>query len=340
MAYASRMIAALHPSRAEPFRFAGRRFGDRHARPAYLICAGAGAVLIAAVATGAFSCDARLLTGTFGTLGFFIALGWAARWVGFDRLATSVEIVLVLLLGTVLLGYCSVVAASSGVPLADARLATADRLLFGIDRDALVASALHLPFVRMVARFAYLSLSYTPPIVTVSLVISGRRQLAWTVATALIASLALSVCGLALVPAYGRPPYPYQFAQVLATVRDGTSRTLDADVLTGLVTFPSVHAAHSVVLGWASYRLGRRAAPLVALHAAMLASALLIGGHYLVDLAAGVALAVGTIRAAQIVHRRVERGGDGRPAHHHSASAASASSLVLWPMPGSSAGGE
>ena len=184
--------------------------------------------------------------------------------------------------------------------------------------------------------WAYGSLAFSPFLVTTLLVMVGRRDRAWVVATALIAAAAVSVASLAFTPAYGSPPYAYRFAAVLHDVRSGASRTLDADVMTGLVTFPSIHAADAVILGWGSLWLGRLGLPLVVLNVAMLASALLVGGHYLTDIVAGCAVAATMMTAASRLH-----GGIGRrrealcpvPGHRRAGSADGPAPVPLSPPP-------
>ena len=88
------------------------------------------------------------------------------------------------------------------MPLLDARLLAVDRLAFGFDRRAAVTAALGVPMVRTVAMWAYGSLAFSPFLVTTLLVLVGRRDRAWIVATALIAATAISVASLAVTPAY------------------------------------------------------------------------------------------------------------------------------------------
>ena len=85
----------------------------------------------------------------------------------------------------------------------------------------------------------------------------------------------------------------------LGPVRDGTLRHLDLFALAGIVTFPSFHAASAVLYLWALWPVRwMRPIALVA-NAAMLASTPVDGGHYFVDLIAGIALAGAAILAAR-----------------------------------------
>ena len=64
------------------------------------------AVIAGAVGVGAFTCDPALFASTGQALEFGLAFGWAARWIGFDTIATPLEIAFLLLSSTVLLCFC------------------------------------------------------------------------------------------------------------------------------------------------------------------------------------------------------------------------------------------
>jgi membrane-associated phospholipid phosphatase len=84
-------------------------------------------------------------------------------------------------------------------------------------------------------------------------------------------------------------------------------RTLDANAFTGIVTFPSFHAAGAVLLACAWWQVPGLRYPGVALNAAMLVSAIPCGGHYLSDLIAGCGIAGAIIWAVGRYFGRTER---------------------------------
>jgi membrane-associated phospholipid phosphatase len=91
----------------------------------------------------------------------------------------------------------------------------------------------------------------------------------------------------------------------LAPVREGALRHLNLFALAGIVTFPSFHAASAALYAWALWPV-RWMRPLALLaNGAMLTSTPIDGGHYFVDLIAGVAVAVLAIMAARWTCRRV-----------------------------------
>ena len=93
----------------------------------------------------------------------------------------------------------------------------------------------------------------------------------------------------------------------LPPTRDGVLRHLDLLGLGGIVTFPSFHAASAVLYFWALWPV-RWFRPLVVLaNGLMLAATPINGGHYFIDLFAGVAVAVLAIVAARRGRRIVAR---------------------------------
>lgn len=70
------------------------------------------------------------------------------------------------------------------------------------------------------------------------------------------------------------------------------------------VTFPSFHAGAAPLLGWGFWPVARLRWPLVTLNVVMAASAIPIGGHYVVDIIAGVMVAAAGIAVARMLERR------------------------------------
>lgn len=161
---------------------------------------------------------------------------------------------------------------------------------------------------------AYSTLAWQP-VVLIGLLAIGRHQrmvqtfvLAWSIA--LFATLAISpftpALGNFLHHGIAQADYPairvtaaWGFAENFAAMRSGTSQLITRESLDGLVTFPSFHTSGAVVLamGWSA--IGKARAAFCLLNAAMIVSAVLIGGHYLVDVLAGIVIALAAWLAAQ-----------------------------------------
>lgn len=75
-------------------------------------------------------------------------------------------------------------------------------------------------------------------------------------------------------------------------------------LLGGLIAFPSFHVAWSVLTTYAAKPRKIIFYALILLNAAVISSTVLLGWHYLVDLPAGIALALVCLWAGKITHRR------------------------------------
>ena len=71
-------------------------------------------------------------------------------------------------------------------------------------------------------------------------------------------------------------------------LKDGTLRHVGGKLVTGVVSFPSYHAAAGLLFVWALWPLRWLKWPILIFNLLMLASALTIGSHYLIDLVAGL----------------------------------------------------
>jgi PAP2 superfamily len=93
----------------------------------------------------------------------------------------------------------------------------------------------------------------------------------------------------------------------LPLVRDGSLRHLSLDNLAGIVTFPSFHAAAAVLYLWALWPV-RWIGPFATLtNIAMLIATPIGGGHYFIDIAGGIAVAVVAIMASKWIAARLTR---------------------------------
>ena len=103
-------------------------------------------------------------------------------------------------------------------------------------------------------------------------------------------------------------PQPYlDQLRDLPPTREGVLRHLELLGLGGIVTFPSFHAASAVLYAWALWVV-RGLRPIVILvNGVMLAATPLNGGHYFIDVIAGVTIAVVAIATARLVGRLIAR---------------------------------
>jgi hypothetical protein len=125
------------------------------------------------------------------------------------------------------------------------------------------------------------------------------------IATTCISTLipAIGVYGaMGLVPEDFRNIVPQGYYDTLnqaPLLRDGSLRTLDLFQLAGVLTFPSFHAISALLYAWALWPL-RWLRPLnLFCNGAMLLATPVGGGHYFVDVIAGIAVAMLSIYAAR-----------------------------------------
>lgn len=298
-------VATIPPFQALIRFSTGRRIFELHALPTYGLCLLGALLVFAAVASGAFHYDGVLFANVLCSAGIVFSFAYAARWIGFSRIADPIEQLMLMPLLGVIYAFCSVILASTAAPLADPLLLRADMALFGIDRTQFIAEMQLSEPAHRFWGMIYNSFAYTPMLALVLLVATGRQRHAWTLLTALSATAVVSIAFIVVLPAYGTPPFPYEFIAVFDGARDGSLRTLDESVVTGLITFPSFHAAGAVILAFAFGWLGRWAIPLVVLNMLMFVSALIVGGHYVVDLIAGGIVGMAVLYISARLHRRL-----------------------------------
>lgn len=282
-----------------------RRWFEPRTLPVYAIIALSAVPVIVAVAGGWFDYDAALIFNTLEAIGAFLLVAYAARWIGFEMLAAPLEMLMLSLIITLMMSFAAAAIAATGAPLVDDALRRADTWFLGFHKEAVVAHVAQIPWFRTATIWIYDSLAYTPQLLVIILLAKRDYARAWTALTAVYLAMAISVVCLLFFPAYGQPPFAYDYITTLNGLRAGTLRTFDSSVINGLVTFPSLHAADAVILAWGFSWLGRWAAPAVVVNILMVGTALFVGGHYLVDLIAGCGLAVAAMLSAQWIQARI-----------------------------------
>jgi hypothetical protein len=230
-------------------------------------------------------------------------------------LGATAHIVLI----TVLMAPLTYVAAALNLPLQDANLYALDRML-GLDWRGYVLFVDAHPAVAGALSYGYTMIRW--PIFAIPVLLAAihhyRRLEEFTLAFGL--ALIVTTIVSALVPAIGvyqqigldpatlshiDPRAYVDQVRDFAPVREGALRHLNLFALAGIVTFPSFHAASAALYAWALWPV-RWMRPLALLaNGAMLVSTPIVGGHYFVDLVAGVVVAVLAILAARRICRTV-----------------------------------
>jgi len=269
--------------------------------------------------------------------GIAVALGYIAVYGGFGcanarspkRRDPQVMFILAPLAQLVLFAAAmtplTYVATTINVPVQDANLLALDRAL-GLDFATFARYVDDRPLLAIWLGVGYNMIRWQITAVPIVLAAICRFRRTEEFVFAFGLSLVVTTIISGLVPAIGAyqeigldpatlkhldPGGYFQQLHDLPPTRDGTLRHLDLLGLAGIVTFPSFHAASAVLYAWALWpsRLFRPIA-LIA-NGAMLVATPVVGGHYFVDVFAGVAVAVLAIIAARRVGNIVaERRGD------------------------------
>jgi membrane-associated phospholipid phosphatase len=205
--------------------------------------------------------------------------------------------------------------ARSGGALWDSRLAEWDRAI-GFDWLAYVRAIDGSSIATAWFKLAYASL--IPQVITLVIALGFMRRLADLRAVMLAAILAGTITILVspFFPAVGNYVHLGLTARDFANVdpfagyvhladfnglRDGSTGALRLGAMEGIITFPSYHAGLSVVTLWGFWltRIAWLKWPGMLLAATTIAATPVDGGHYLVDVIAGGAIAVAAIFAAR-----------------------------------------
>jgi membrane-associated phospholipid phosphatase len=225
---------------------------------------------------------------------------------------------------------------ATALPVVDDQLAAADRAL-GFDWLAWFDWVRARPALALLFEIVYLSA--IPQLLAIALThgFTDRPERNSELLWCLMASIAIIVPVSALLPAAGawleydalRFGNEAQVHDFLA-MRAGTMHELDLTRLEGLINLPSFHTTLGVL--YAYVLRGRRIlfGGATLLNAVMIVSVLTEGGHYLVDVIAGAAVAVVAIWAARRIENALSRRGassgerhliPAQPRADHSASA-------------------
>ena len=203
-------------------------------------------------------------------------------------------------------------AMSTDLPLKDASLLAWDRA-FGLDfRDYLQFVNTHPSIMRVLAP-CYSSINWQMLAVVLLLPFTRQYQRCAEFICAFTLALIATTCISTLVPAIGvyhilglhPSDYPnfvpqgyYGTLRDAPLVRAGSLHGLSLLQLGGILTFPSFHAVSAVLYVWAFWPMSRLRWLVVPWNLAMIAATPLGGGHYFVDVLAGVLVAATAICAA------------------------------------------
>lgn len=237
------------------------------------------------------------------------------------RLAPSLEAVALGVFMTVPILISTYLAASLDMPLMDAPLMRADAAL-GLHWVAFIQFVDARPaFAEILAR-AYTSFAIQLLALPLILGATGRYGrsyvmiLSFGVLSYISSIVSIWFPALGTYSVYGMTEgqlhnindhYGFAFLHDFNAVREQARFVLSAANASGIVTFPSVHAAGALLCAWAAWDLKPVRYPFVAWNILMGISAVSHANHYLIDVIAGAAIASVSIYLVSEVLRRMQQ---------------------------------
>lgn len=219
-----------------------------------------------------------------------------------QKLLDSMEFAALLSLIGTIGAFGSYAEAALTTHYADDLLASLDRSI-GFDWVAGYDFVRANPWLSVIGKIAYVSIFISPTVLILAFAWTGRRvearRFLFAFGVALALTLLLSTFFIAqgaieyhvgAAPAYVPQTGVHQ-APIIRDLRAGTLDWVDPARLAGLLTFPSFHAASAILFIWAAWPIRWLRGPMLAVNLCMLAATPIEGGHYLVDVFGGMAMA-------------------------------------------------
>jgi hypothetical protein len=203
----------------------------------------------------------------------------------------------------------------------DVPLAAIDRAL-GVDWPALMAFVAHYPVTNLVLQLVYISVLPQIALLVVALGLKGRPEQIYALCLSVAAGAAIAIFIWTLAPSFGAfsvYELPPSIANHLALALDGhyakalvhllangPGRISPSDAQ-GLIGFPSYHAVMALLVAWHARHLPVIRWFAFGLNAVVLVATPIQGGHHVVDVLAGFAVAALAILFARSALRFAAR---------------------------------
>jgi hypothetical protein len=292
---------------------------DRRAIPILAFLAALCGLEGAYIAASDLTFPAGLLIRVFWLLILILAGGMVARHYGLSRIGNALQAAALATIASALTGVAMVILTRFSGPFADEYLAGADRAL-GLDWMAMFAVFQHSPAALEAGRFAYSSFYWQFILVCLVLFSTDRTAAGWRFLGAWVIALTLSALIYPFFTAEGPYQYfgivpsdipnlrrdaPWTTGPIIAAIRSG-QRTDVIGSMTGLIFFPSFHAAGAVLFGWHWWPFRLLRWPMLVLNALLVMAAPVFGLHYFIDLIGGVTVAFFAIWTGHAIMSQIE----------------------------------
>lgn len=238
------------------------------------------------------------LSSAIGALILFSALGAVyTYWRPDERIVDLSHCAAQLIALFAAAGCFSYVVTATNLPLANDAVAAVDHAL-GFDWLRWFGWVEQHPALRLVLRLAYPSAIAQMVLIACYLSLTGQparsRELVWTITLSLLMIVPLS--GLLPVESAWLYYNVERFFDVASVadfdrLRAGQLHDIDLRQLQGIISFPSFHICLGLLFPYVVRKRGRVLLPVALLNAAMILAVPTEGGHFLVDMIAGAAVA-------------------------------------------------
>ena len=277
---------------------------------ALLLAAGGATATIGAVQGFRLAMVPLLATAFMGVLMYGLAVFYSTRRPQ-DVLAFGTSGAAYFVAFSIVMGPMCYVAASLGMPLQDELFSRFDRAI-GFDWLRTFKVTMSTPGLAEAASLVYGNSAYQMLLAWIALVATRQFDRLAGLLGALALATVITLAVSAFLPAVGA----YSFHGVtdallpnmrgtgagawhvkdLLAVRDGSLRFLDPKTMEGIVQFPSFHSVVAAMAGWATFRIRLLRWPMALFSAAVIATTLPIGGHYVIDILAAMAVTACALR--------------------------------------------
>lgn len=206
---------------------------------------------------------------------------------------------------SLVMGPMCYVAASLGLPLQDALFSRVDTAI-GYDWLAVYKATVSKPWLADLNAWIYGHSAHQMLLAWIALAATGQFDRLGGLFGALTLATIVTLAVSALLPAVGAYSFHGVSGEMLENmrgtgagawhvkdflaVRAGTLRHLDPKTMEGITQFPSFHTIVAATAGWATWRTRFLKWPMALFSAAVIWTTLPIGGHYVIDILAGLAL--------------------------------------------------
>jgi uncharacterized membrane protein YiaA len=264
---------------------------------------------------------ACLVAAPYGVFGYYNAV---SPHRGNPRIAFFLTAIAQLILIVTVMTAISYIATAANLPLMDATLLLLDRAL-GFDFRSYLNFINDRPWLVWMLAVSYRAIQWQVLLVVVALPLVGYHRRTAQFVCAFLLALMVTICVSSLVPAIGvygvmnitgldfpniagAGGFPGGYADTLRIaplLRDGTLRTLDFFEMAGVLTFPSFHAISAILYIWAFWPMRWLRPFNLFCNGAMIVSTPVGGGHFLIDVIAGIAVAASCIYATRCLDARI-----------------------------------